>query len=143
MKLKLADNNPVNMVGDGKRPNRYWVTASTDFDYVHGEDGVSLIDHADDLMKDHGIASDSIPVDAVFTTYAEAVEYAESQDMPGEPEPGQINRLTIEDRLSGEVWQRILVAYPRTWGGWHFETETTHEINFTRETMGDDFDKED
>ena len=134
MKLDLTKNNPVEMVGDGKEPNRFWVTASTDFDYYHKEDGAGMIDYAGDigLMKDHGIESKSIPVDAVFSELAEAVAYAEqvAEDrMPAEPAPDAANRVTIEDRLQGEVWQRVLVAYPRKWGGWYFEAETNDDTD--------------
>lgn len=127
--LKLADHNPVTMVGDGKRPNRYWVTASTDFEQLRREDGVTVQEYAEGLMRDHGIESIALPeFDAVFDNYAEAAEYAEKvcqEEMPPEPRPGRVNRITIEDRLTGEVGCIVLLARPRKWGGVSFEFDNT------------------
>jgi hypothetical protein len=128
MRLSLKNNNPVNMVGDGKTPNCWWVTASTDFAYVHkSSDGFTCLDHAEALMKEHGIESKGFKeLEAVFSTLKEAAEYAKilSQRMPEEPEKDGIHRITIEDRLCGEVMETELVAVPRKWGGWSFKTET-------------------
>jgi len=128
MRLDLAKNNPVTMVGDGKTPNLYWVTASTDFNYVHGPKGERMMDHAENLMKWKGIKSESHKkYEAVFSSPKEAYEYAEklSERMPDTPEPGGIHRINVEDRLSGEVYEKVLIAYPRKWGGWEFQTELT------------------
>jgi hypothetical protein len=129
MRLNLIKrNNPVNMAGDGKTPNRWWVTASTDFAYWYRDKGgAACIDHAEDLMKEHGIESKGFKdVEAVFSTLKEAVQYVMDElweQMPPEPEKDRIHRITIEDRLNGEVWEAELIAHPRKWGGWSFEIE--------------------
>jgi hypothetical protein len=129
-RLSLKKNNPVKMVGDGKKPNRFWVTASTDFEYQHdeGKEGV-MLDWAEDLMKKHGIESHGFPKDeAVFDNFEEARKYAEEL-MPYdglEPAKDQINNVTIEDRLNGQVWNCVIVAHAGEWG-WKFRTETFND----------------
>lgn len=125
MKLDLSKNDPSEMVGDGKRPNKFWVTASTDFSYVDKEN--DCIEHAEKLMAKHGIESKGFKeLEAVFSTFEEAFEYADdlSLSMPAEPEKDNIHRITIEDRLNGEVWERTLLGTKVEWG-WEFE-EATH-----------------
>jgi hypothetical protein len=43
----------------------------------------------------------------------------------GQFNPGRVNRITIEDRLTGEVGCIVLLARPRKWGGVSFEFDNT------------------
>jgi hypothetical protein len=129
MRLDLSKNNPVEMVGDGKVPNRFWVTAQTDFAFIHIDAaGICYQDWAEELMKEHGIKSEPLSKhNAVFDDVNEAVEYAKElcSDMYSnqEPKPNIINDVMIEDRLCGIIWECQLVAHSRKWGGWAFQVE--------------------
>jgi hypothetical protein len=130
MRLDLKLNSPVTMVGDGKKPNLFWVTASTDFSFAKkDEDGIWNIDYAEGLMKKHGIESKSFKdEEAVFDNAREALDYAKdlSLRIPSEPEKDCIHRVTIEDRLCGTAWECELIAYPfkEEWSsGWKFEQD--------------------
>lgn len=132
MRLDWKKNNPVNMVGDGKSPNIYWVTATTDFAFLTPAkkkgDGAT-IEYAEKLMKSAGIKSyEHKDRRAVFSTFKEAYEYAEemSAEMPEEPVKDGIHRITIEDRQDGTLWEKEIIAYPikKQWvQGWKFEAE--------------------
>jgi len=130
MRLDLKLNSPVTMVGDGKKPNLFWVTASTDFSFAKKDkDGIWNIDHAEGLMNKHGIESKSFEVkEAVFDNAREALDYAKdlSLQIPLEPKKDCIHRVTIEDRLYGTAWECQLIAYPfkEEWSsGWKFEQD--------------------
>jgi len=131
VRLDANEYNPVEMVGDGKLPNIYWVTASTYFKVLIN----GCIEWADDLMKENNIEVklfDPVP----FSTFKEAVLYAKADVLGEEPSEEYSNSIVIEDRLSGVVWETSLVAYPRKkWGGWGFEIETYDDTKWTRDHM--------
>jgi hypothetical protein len=116
------------MVGDGQKPNRWWVFANTDFMYFHkNEDGSTQVDLASELMEQHGISGPLEKLSAVFSTAKEAYQYAQKlyeEEMPVEPEVNRANSIFIEDRIQGEVARIELCAFLRKkWGGWDFEVD--------------------
>jgi hypothetical protein len=95
----------VEMVGDGKEPNYFWVTVSDDWDVASpGE-----INSACELYKFDCKGG----TEAVFSTLEEAVAYIDNY---GLVEPGQdgYHSAIVEDRLSGEVYRAGWVEYPVT-----------------------------
>ena len=135
MKVDLTKNSPVDMVGDGKTPNLYWVSVSNDFQRVSESGNIEGIEDCPALQSVVG-KSEGETV-AVFDTFKEALAEAREQ-WPGndKPEkgPDAINRVTIEDRLSGEVYQRTFIASKGDWG-WDFEDDESQDTRFTQETI--------
>jgi len=89
------------MVGDGKLPNYYWVSVSNDYYYSNEEGDVSWVG---DVLR--GFKSKGKTI-AVFDTYKQAKEYVETELYLGmKSDDGiTINHITIEDRISGELYQ--------------------------------------
>jgi hypothetical protein len=92
----------VNNVGDGKLPNKYWVSVSNDYYYYNAEENVS--EWIGDVIRDFKSKGETI--DIAFNTYDDAKKYIEDNfyiDM--KYKDYTINRITIEDRLSGELYE--------------------------------------
>jgi len=113
------------MVGDGKTPNKYFLSTSNDFDVVHNGD-----DHgADEVIK--GFKSKG-GTTKVFDTYHEAKEAADRYSLGHQ----NINRVTIEDRITGVVYERVKRFNVDKCS----VTEDEHEdIGYTKEKLGKDF----
>jgi hypothetical protein len=104
------------MVGDGKTPNKYWVTIGSDY---HIFDPVeNTFDWASEIK---GIKAKGKTI-KMFDTYAEAKSYAEGISLGNVVEGIKVNNIVIEDRLSGQVWENVkgIRAY--------------EDIKFTKET---------
>ena len=121
-------------VGDGKLPNKYWVSTSSNF-YVQGEG--NFMDNAGDVLdvKDSGHT-----IEPPFATFAEAMAKAEEiiqSEIGPEPTNDGINSVMIEDRLSGKVFEGAWEAY-KTKGllpGYKYEFERSEDTGFTKSKM--------
>jgi hypothetical protein len=121
------------IVGDGKLPNKYFLSLSNDYLYFDGESSNWI----GDLIKSFESKGGTI---AVFNSYAEAKKYAESVTLG---EKGQfegkifnVNRVTIEDRLTGELYERTKTFFPETGNSIEEEHE---DLRFTKEKIGKNF----
>ena len=99
----MKKNNYKNMIGDGKLPNLYWVGLSNDYGYVH--DG--CIDGADEVIKD--FKSIGKMITKPFTTYKGAKKYCDDLYLGQKIDNFILNRITIEDRLTGQVYEKTKI----------------------------------
>jgi len=107
-------------VGDGKRPDKFWLSVSSDYSYWHiDEDGAACVDYIGDLISEWEKNNSKGKMVALYKTIEEAIEHAENDFYIGMKYDGFIvNRITIEDRIVGTIWEKELVFNPtdgKTW----------------------------
>lgn len=108
-------------VGDGKFPNRYWVSESNDY-YIREKtaEGVYLKPITEHDIK---FKSEGKTYPKAFKTYKEAIQFADTLCN---------DRITIEDRLCGQVFECIKVVCPccgkKDW-------ESFDDTKYTKERM--------
>jgi hypothetical protein len=131
----LTNLSPVTHIGDGKSPNRYWVTWTNDF-------MICKKGHCDWASQSKKFKVKGETIKKPFNTYQEAIDYIENNLIVSDvPKEDNINTVQIEDRISGQVYEQGIVAYPKREEGilqnkgWVFEIETHPEINFTKKEM--------
>lgn len=129
-KRKCIKNNAPNMVGDGKLPNRYWVSLGNDrLKCEEDEDGVMVCDPIEKDPKG-GTA-------AVFDTYEEARDYMLGIDIGEwvevEGENFDVSSKRIEDRFSGELADVTIHEYEVR--ETREEAELYESTDFTRDAM--------
>lgn len=119
-----------NIIGDGKLPNKYFLFVSNDYSYIHdkGEDGI-VVDWIGDLIKGFESKGDFI---GMFDSYKEAKEKAEEFYLGMHYGGYTINRITIEDRLSGELFECTKVFSPMDGD---MSEDLREDTSFTEETM--------
>jgi hypothetical protein len=126
---KLAPERAASqMVGDGQLPNRYFVTAATDY-YVEGAEGR---DWASQHRRDVADRMES-QTWGPFETYREARETFDAIDLA---EPSARHRQVwttkiIEDRLSGELAEQTMSEYMRP----RYEAEFHEDLKWTKKSM--------
>lgn len=92
-------------IGDGKLPNKYWVSVSNDY-YVC-KDGVC------DWASEYELIDTRAKTIAKFDTYRAAMRFIERNLYPGATREGiRVNNIDIEDRLSGNIYQQTYYFYP-------------------------------
>jgi hypothetical protein len=122
------------MIGDGKLPNLYWVSYSSDF-YICKN---SRCEWASEKIKFKPIGK---TVDRAFSSFEAARNYAQQfiDGMPQMPTRVSINCVQIEDRLSGQVYECVLHAYPpdkvALLKSYRVESEEHTDLNFTKQKM--------
>ncbi len=112
-------------VGDGKAPNKYWVSISSNYYYLN--------DGAMDWISDKGLFKDKGSTVKVFTTYQGARKFVDNDlyigmvydDIP-------VNCITIEDRFSGQLYEKTREFYPEAAKLSDFETE---DLQFTKNAL--------
>lgn len=120
------------LIGDGKTPNLYWVSLSNDYSYSHQIAGFgTCIDWIGDKIKD--FKSKGKTIAKPFKTYREAKDFCDKLVL-GDNNGFNfiVNRINIEDRLSGELYERTRVFHPETAQMEDWESES---INFTKNEM--------
>jgi hypothetical protein len=115
-------------IGDGQFPNQFWVALSNDYQYFHDD---NMVDWIGDLLP--SFKSKGRTIRKPFKTYKAAREFCGGLVL-GEVngEKFIVNRITIEDRLSGELYQKTRTFYPDTA---EIEDDETSYLKFTREKM--------
>lgn len=127
--MKKTTYNYKNRIGDGKTPNLYYVQISNDYSYV--QEG--CIDWIGDIIPSFKSSGKML---ACFDIYAEAKSLCDDMYLGQEIEGITVNRINIEDRLSGELYEKTLVFDPAK--GTSFEHE--HEdVRFTAKKLGESF----
>jgi len=94
-------------VGDGLLPNRYWVSISSNYYYFNNESGGFYWIGALELFPIKGKTV------KVFPTYKMAKGWIENNLYMGMVyEDIKVNCITIEDRLSGEIFSQTKELLP-------------------------------
>lgn len=126
------------MIGDGKFPNKYWVSWSNDFSVCKK----GMCDWIGDSIKNW--KSTGKTETTAFKTFKEAMDFVnrKMQEMPEIPREDSINRITVEDRLSGEVYEASIVAYKKKVHDvlnktsiYAYDTSYHNETSFTKKEM--------
>lgn len=89
-------------IGDGKTPNKYWVSVSSDY-YIEDPKEGSL-DWVSDVK---GIKVKGKTLKQ-FDSYEEAKQFANSIKLRQKVNGIEVNTISIDDRLSGEIYERSL-----------------------------------
>ena len=89
------------MVGDGKTPNKYFVTIGEDYYYYDEETG--SYNWVSDKYSGYDFKGKTMKV---FDTYEEAKEYADSLALNSLVDGVKVKCVQIEDRLTGQVYER-------------------------------------
>lgn len=109
-------------IGDGKTPNHYWVSISSNY-YYYSESNYQ------DWISDLKLFKDEGKTIAVFDTFKAAKNYVENKIYLGMVFDGiRINNINIEDRISGEIYSSAYVFSPETAT---IETFTSDDTHFT------------
>ncbi len=117
-------------IGDGKLPNKYWVSVSNDYYYFNTENG------AFDWIGDLKLFKSEGKTIAKFNTYQEASEYIDEQLYLGMEYDGMtVNNISIEDRLSGEVYQQTREFYPVK--AYVQDYQIREDLGFTKKKMAE------
>ena len=101
-----------NLIGDGKLPNMFWVSLSNDYSYHHKDDRVNYIDWIGDIMP--SFKSEGKTIATPFSTYEEAKRFCDNLYLGLPCDNFILNRITIEDRLSGQVYEKEKIFTPDT-----------------------------
>ena len=120
MKKKI----PTKQIGDNRLPNRYWVSISNDYYYLN-EDYWEWIDTLS-LFKSDGKTI------ARFNTFKEAMGLVGDLPFGEKYEDIQINHISIEDRISGQVYEKTNNFDPLSCS---IHTTECDDTQFTKDTM--------
>lgn len=133
---------PNEDIGSGKLPNKYTVVGVGDF-FIQTDNGMEWIGDVDKEFD--ASANEDF---GTFDTFPEALNELRNQadNFPDSvPTDGNINTLTIEDHITGIIYQYGFNAYPtksRWNSGYVFELETYDDTKYTSERLGYDIKKE-
>lgn len=117
-----------NMVGDGNTPNMYFVSISNDYYFWNND--LYGFDWASDHIKDYKANGSTIEH---FNTFNEALEYIENNLYLGMTHSDMVvNHISIEDRISGEIWYMSKYFDPIMAREWD---ETIQDTKFTEEKL--------
>ena len=90
------------IVGDGKKPNKFFVGLSSDYSYCENGE----INYIGDIFPNWEKEYSKYELKGPFSTFEQALEEAESYSIGTKHNGFNINRIWIEDRLCGEVYLR-------------------------------------
>lgn len=88
----------INQIGDGKTPNKYWVSIGTDQYYQEG----NSLNWQSEVIG----GKQKSKIVKVFPKYLDAFNFADSIKLGSVVKGVIVNNVSIEDRLSGEVYFR-------------------------------------
>lgn len=97
-------------IGDGKIPNRFWLSISNDYYYCRRDpdDGSYSFEWIDNVTL-YPVEGKTIKI---FKTFQEALTAAQEICLGEKIDGIVVNCVTIEDRLSGEVYEKARHFYP-------------------------------
>lgn len=123
----MGRSDGTSQIADGKLPNKYWVTIYEDY-YIMMEQG--SLEWISDYLKDFKPKGKTLPP---VTTYKQAKEIVNDYYLGMEEGDIIVNTISIEDRLSGQLYEKSLVFNPKGRGKTS-ETEM-EDIGFTKRKM--------
>lgn len=103
-------------IGDGKLPNRFWLSICNDYYYNSGSNSYDWISD----LKLFTCRSKEL---AVYKSYEEAKKAADEIYLGQEIDNITVNSIHIEDRLSGEVYEKARYFSPIDGKIWEDEHE--------------------
>lgn len=135
---KTADVDTTE-IGDGQTPNKYWVSTSSDF-LANTKEEPSMFNWASEIERLGFKPSDKSETFGPFDTFKEAKnKYDELFSQIGnEPTEDGINTVTIEDRISGEIYAGGLNGTASKFG-YKFFIEEFDGTRYSKEQLGDAF----
>ncbi len=114
-------------IGDGKVPNRYWVSISEDY-YIFNEKVGGM-----DWISDHLHLKPKGATIEVFPSFRMARGWVNNNLYLGMKYDDIIaNCITIEDRISGQVFEMVKSFFPEIAS---VEEEQFEDIRFTEEAL--------
>lgn len=117
-------------IGDGLLPNLYWASYANDYEYLHDRNYIDWIGHLIPSFKSKGKT-----IAKPFKTYAAAKRFCDYEFTLGKEYQGVIvNRVNIEDRLSGELYEKTRLFIPKTAT---IIEEDREDTDFTEEKMAE------
>jgi hypothetical protein len=131
---KAAEKQARKMGGDGKAPNKYFVSMSHNYLTNKGNES-NVFDWASDSYKD--LPEDSVMLGS-YDTFKKALAVAESQYLPSPEEDfNGFHLLQIEDRLCGIIYEIIWCEHHKDgrFPSITFDLSTHDDTKFTREIM--------
>ena len=120
-------NRPIStkLIGDGQTPNKYWVSISSNYYYLN--DGVLDWISDKELFKDKGATI------KVFTTYQGARKFIDEELFLGMTyDDIKVNCITIEDRISGELYEHTRML---DFESAEFEDHQSEDLKFTMDKL--------
>jgi len=107
-------------IGDGKLPNKYWVFQyEQKYKRVKQEDGSIVIE----IIKESEATEDGLIGE--YKTFQEALGAVDNK--------AYLPNVVIEDRLSGQVFESLVVVVCQECGKEEYESHT--DINFTKKKI--------
>jgi hypothetical protein len=137
-KKVTAEGIDTTEIGDGGTPNKYWVSTTADF-MVNTKEDTSSLNWAMDTKALDFKPSYKSELFGPFMSFKEAkAKYDElfSEIYP-EPREDSFNTVTIEDRISGQVYEGGIIGYAGKFG-YKFEYEQMNDTKFTSQKLGYD-----
>ena len=124
--MNKLEKRASKIIGEGKTPNIYFVSLSNDYLVWDG-----------DCMQGAEINSTGNMI-GEYKTYAEALSIANQYPLGCRAYNNDftINRVTIEDRISGTIYEHTRCFYPDSCA---IEDEEFIDIQFTKDKLGKDF----
>jgi hypothetical protein len=107
-------------IGDGKLPNLYWVSYTNDYYICRRQRDGGM--YCDWISGELGFNATSKTLQKIFKTFKEAMKKAnelaeridEDGDFGSQPKATEINYVTIEDRMSGQIYEIGVHYYPES-----------------------------
>lgn len=121
----MLDTISTKRIGDGKLPNKYWVSISNDYYACHNGQC--------DWISDTGWLEVKGKTIRIFNIYKQALAFVDNELPLGIDYNGiRVNSIVIEDRLSGEVYHKCYEIFiPSA----ESSETSTEDITFTKAQM--------
>ena len=117
--MKTQKKISTRQIGDGKLPNKYWVCQSND-----------VYEKVDGVLEWRENAQPESEVIGIYNTYTEAMDAVNTR--------GNMTNVTVEDRITGELFSKIMEVCPCCKNERWYNYE---DVKFTNEKLGYDIRK--
>ena len=112
-------------IGDNKLPNKYWVSICEDY-YIAEDNCLNWI-------SEKNLFNPKSETLGVFDNYRKAKDLADSIELSFEILGVKANVITIEDRITGQLYERIKVFDPLRA---KIYEESFEDLKFTEKRLG-------
>ena len=115
----------TSQIGDNKLPNKYWVSICEDYYIVE--------DNCLNWISEKNLFTPKSEVLGVFDNYKKAKDLAESIELSFEILGVRANVITIEDRITGQLYERVKIFNPLRA---KITEEIFEDLKFTEKRLG-------